>query len=500
VRRRVLVSTLLVIAATVLTLGVPLGFVSWRVVDDLVHRDLTSRLGTISSTITEQSLGNAQNPLDLQRLEAAVPSGGRLDIRMAGRIDQSVGPEIAGDAVSEQLVMTGGGQLRLSLPIAELRRDQLLALLLVALAVALSVVVGTGVALLTAGRLVTPLTDLARRAARLGAGDFRSDPQRTGIPELDRVAQVLDDSAEDIKVLLGRERELAGDISHQLRTRLTGLRLRLEELSTHPDPLVVEEVSEALEQTDRLVTVVDDLLANARSQRAGGARELDLEAALEDLDAEWRPRLTAAGRELAVHCPPGIRVRATAVRLREALGVLLDNALRHGSGAVTVQARAASATGSMVVVEVADEGAGVPDALTPHVFDRGISTAASTGIGLGLARAFVEADGGRLELRRAAPPVFALFLPQREVGEAASPGEPSTGTASDPTVGEVEDVEDVEDVGDVAPAVGDPAAEGDGVGAVGGTTGEVVPERSGSSGAPTAASIASSSSGNTNRR
>ena len=160
-----------------------------------------------------------------------------------GRIDQSIGAAPTDQVYSEQLAMAGGGLLRLSVPESYLRAEQWTALALVGLAVLLSVVVGTGVAVLTAGRLVTPLTDVARRAARLGSGDFRTFRRRYGIAELDRVADVLDSSAQDIAALIARERDLAGDISHQLRTRLTGLRLRLEELAEHPDPLVVEEVA-----------------------------------------------------------------------------------------------------------------------------------------------------------------------------------------------------------------------------------------------------------------
>jgi signal transduction histidine kinase len=91
--------------------------------------------------------------------------------------------------------------------------------------------------------------------------------------------------------------------------------------------------------------------------------------------------------------------------------VLVENSLRHGAGAVTILVRPAGrSSGGMVALEVSDEGPGIPEALVAHVFDRGVSTASSTGIGLGLARAFVEADGGRLELRRAVPPTFAIFL------------------------------------------------------------------------------------------
>ena len=93
-----------------------------------------------------------------------------------------------------------------------------------------------------------------------------------------------------------------------------------------------------------------------------------------------------------------------------------------------------------MVLEVSDEGPGVPEGLVAHVFDRGVSTASSTGIGLGLARAFIEADGGRLELRRALPPIFAIFLavgqPPAVVGteppvsnDGQPPSDGSAGTA-----------------------------------------------------------------------
>ncbi len=429
-RRRVLLSILLVIGATVLTLGVPLSIVSWRVVDDLVRRDLANRLDSVAVSITNQS---ASSDIDLGQIEASVPPGGRLDIRMAGRIDQAIGAPLGDEqVVTVQLAMAGGGSLRLAVPTGYLRGQQFTALALVVAAVLLSVVVGTGVALLTAGRLVTPLTDVARRAARLGSGDFRTFRRRYGVPELDRVAEVLDSSAEDISALIGRERDLAGDISHQLRTRLTGLRLRLEELADHPDPHVAAEIREALEQTDRLVTVVDDLLAAARSERAAGAGEVTLFDELAEIQAEWQPQFTAAARQITVRCPRDLAVHATAGRLREAMGVLVENALTHGAGSVRISVRTTpSGGGSMAVVEVSDEGPGVPDALVPHIFDRGVSTASSTGIGLGLARAFVEADGGRLELRRASPPVFAVFLAVDRESETPGDGAAPAGGLPD---------------------------------------------------------------------
>lgn len=409
-RRRILTSILLVIAATVLTLGVPLAVVSWRLVDDILHRELAGRLEQIAASMSSQAAESSE--IDLQQFAVAVPAGGQLTVRVPGRIEQSLGTPPTAAVYSEQRVIAGGGLLRLSAPVAEMRQDQFAALGLVALAVLLSVGVGTGVALLTARRLATPLSDVARRAARLGSGDFRLSRRRYGVAELDRVAEVLDSSADDIAALIRRERDLAGDISHQLRTRLTGLRLRLEELSAHPDQAVVQEVQAALDQTDRLVVVVDDLLADARSRRAAGAQELVLTDEIAELRAEWDPAFGTAGRSLQTRCPRGLTVHATSVRLREALGVLIENALLHGAGVVRVNARE---HGAMVLIEVADEGAGVPDALVGHIFDRGVSTASSTGIGLGLARAFIESDGGRLELRRPRPPVFGVFLNTAEL-------------------------------------------------------------------------------------
>ena len=88
----------------------------------------------------------------------------------------------------------------------------------------------------TARRLAEPMRHVADRATRLGAGDFRPDPSRYGVPELDMVAEALDTSGSALAQLVQRERELVGDVSHQLRSRLTALQLRLETLAVHSRP------------------------------------------------------------------------------------------------------------------------------------------------------------------------------------------------------------------------------------------------------------------------
>ena len=86
----------------------------------------------------------------------------------------------------------------------------------------------------------------------------------------------------------------------------------------------------------------------------------------------------------------------------------------------------------MIVVEVGDHGDGVPPELAPHVFDRGVSGAASTGVGLALARALVEADGGRLELARTKPATFAVFLPVPRTDQTVAAPRPLPTTGGPP--------------------------------------------------------------------
>ena len=106
---------------------------------------------------------------------------------------------------------------------------------------------------------------------------------------------------------------------------------------------------------------------------------------------EWRPTLRAAGRSFKVRVPDGLLARVTPARIKEAVGALVENAVQHGSGPVTLSARRGE---NSLLIEVADAGPGVPEELVPHVFDRGVSVGSSTGLGLALARALVEADGG----------------------------------------------------------------------------------------------------------
>ncbi len=391
---------------TVLVLGTPLFVVSGYLATRGVRSSVVARAESLALTLDERVAAGRR--VALADVRGAIPTDWSLTLRRSDGTIESAGAP-ADDSMVSADVPVVGGVLTVRSPDRDAVAARGRAYALVLVAVLMSLAVGVVAAFITARRLAQPLRDLTERAALLGSGDFRTTSRRFGIVELDGVADVLDAAAAQVAEMLARERELAADVSHQLRTRLTGIQLRLDALVGHPDAAVREEVEAAICQTERLVTVVDDLLAAARSRRAAGTGAVDLGALLDQVAADWLDAFGRAGRVLDVVGGTDVQVRATPVRLRESLGVLLDNALAHGAGPVRVRVTEHRDRGA-VSIEVSDSGPGIPDRLSAHVFDRGVSGASSSGIGLGLARAFVEADGGRLELRRTNPAVFGIVL------------------------------------------------------------------------------------------
>jgi signal transduction histidine kinase len=417
VRRRLLLAILLAVTVTACLLGIPLGYTATAVVESLTREDLGTRVRQIAATLDDEVASGRE--LDLNTVRLAVPPGGHLLVTLPDsgqRLD--LGAELDGDTVSEEVPIVQHGTVRLSIDAGPMRTTQTQVSLLVALVVVATVGIGFLVASVTARRLARPLRHVAERASRLGAGDFRLDRTRYRVHELDRVAEALDASATALAQLVQRERELVGDVSHQLRSRLTSLQLRIEELTSVKDEDVAREAGEALEQAERLADVLEELMAAAREARAVGAEPVDLEAELVDIADEWRAPLRAEGRSLKLRLQEGLLAKVSPARLREVIGVLLDNALRHGGGTVTIAARDGGGTsGDTVLIEVTDTGAGVPDELAEHIFERGVSGGGSTGLGLALARALIDSDGGRLELSSKRPATFTVFLPVPRAGD-----------------------------------------------------------------------------------
>jgi signal transduction histidine kinase len=294
----------------------------------------------------------------------------------------------------------------------DMLRQSLLLLAIIAALSVLAVLSGVLVASLQARRFAEPMTQLVERAERLGVGESRFQPLVTGIGEVDRVAEVLARSAHQMTRSLASERDFASDASHQLRTPLTALLMRLEEIAVTDDLTVAqEEAGIAIAQVERLTNVVDELLLRSRRGHDAPPPSVSLDSVIAALQREWQPAFEQARRSVRVHGQRGLLVHVTPLALSQVLSTLLENSLAHGRGTVDVQARR---SGPSVVVEVSDQGEGVPGVIAPHIFERSVSTAQSTGLGLALARDLAEANGGRLELIQARPAIFALFLSEAD--------------------------------------------------------------------------------------
>jgi signal transduction histidine kinase len=267
-----------------------------------------------------------------------------------------------------------------------------------------------------ARRAARPVEELAEAAGRLGTGDPRPVGRRYGVTELDQVADGLDSAARRVTSLLTADRELAIDASHQLRTPLTALSMRLEEMIASADePEVVrEEGTAALHQAERLADVVTQLLSPGR-RAAGSAALISVDKIVLQQITEWAPAFRRAGRKIVLIGESRLQAWVTPGGLAQVIATLLDNALMHGKGTVTIRRTQAERS---VVIEVEDEGEGVPAELVSRIFERSVSgRPEGTGLGLALARTMAAADGGRIVLARRKPPVFAVFLPTNPPGD-----------------------------------------------------------------------------------
>ena len=230
-----------------------------------------------------------------------------------------------------------------------------------------------------------------------GEGEDHQDDRLAGEVAQARADAALARGAQQGAKRLASERDFAADASHQLRTPLTALLMRLEEIASTDDLVVVEEEATiAIAQVERLSRVVDDLMSRTRSGNETNPA-VSLDSVLASLQREWQPAFAAARRSIHVSGERGLGIRATPTALAQILTTLLENSLMYGRGTVEIRARRA---GPSVVIEVADEGDGVPAAIAPHIFERSVSSSGS-GLGLSLARDLAEAAGGRLELVRA---------------------------------------------------------------------------------------------------
>ncbi|MGW4630841.1 ATP-binding protein [Streptomyces rubiginosohelvolus] len=405
-RRRLINSTLAVVLVVIAVFGVSLVIVETRTISASAQESVESEALRLISVVESRLLG--EEAINSGVLAEQIDPARFALIEIPGREPISVGDRPTGSVLRATETGEGGEKVTVEESRSSVTREVGRTLLIIGAVALLAIVSAVLLAVRQANRLASPLTDLAETAERLGSGDPRPRHKRYGVPELDRVADVLDSSAERIARMLTAERRLAADASHQLRTPLTALSMRIEEISVTDDPETVkEEANIALTQVERLTDVVERLLTNSRDPRTGSAVVFDLDEVIKQQIEEWRPAYRSTGRALVCSGKHGLRAVGTPGAVAQVLAALIENSLMHGGGTVALRTRV---TGNQVVVEVTDEGPGIPAELGARIFERAISGRNSTGIGLAVARDLAEADGGRLELLQQHPAVFALFL------------------------------------------------------------------------------------------
>jgi two-component system sensor histidine kinase BaeS len=267
---------------------------------------------------------------------------------------------------------------------------------------AIGLVLGIGAviaAVVALRRLTAPAARLVDAARRIETGDYSARVPVRGPGELRSLARAFNAMSGRLEAEEARRRSVLADVAHELRTPITVIRGQAEGIIDGVYPGDAEHMRPVLTATTTLEVLVDDLrtLALAETGSLQLKREhVELAILVDEAFAAVADAARAAGVRLvaAIH-PLGLSLDADSVRLRSALANVLGNAVRHGhrGGEIRVEA---FASGSLVRIEVRDDGDGIPVELLPRVFDRFVKGPNSPGSGLGLAivRDIVEAHGG----------------------------------------------------------------------------------------------------------
>jgi two-component system OmpR family sensor kinase len=252
-----------------------------------------------------------------------------------------------------------------------------------------------------AAAALRPVEAMRRRAEEISTA---APDDRLPVPatrdEVARLGETLNEMLARIGDSMERERAFVADASHELRTPLAILRAELDLALAHgrsPDELRAALAS-AAEETDRLTQLSEDLLTIAQTERGELPLRLGplrLAEAFETVERRFSRRVAEAGRRIEVADGGDLALRADRLRLEQAIGTLVDNALRYGAGTIALSARRAGAT---VEVHVADEGEGFPPEFLPRAFERfsrapGVR-AGGSGLGLAIVATVAEAHGG----------------------------------------------------------------------------------------------------------
>ncbi|HQM38564.1 MAG TPA: ATP-binding protein [Candidatus Bipolaricaulis anaerobius] len=284
-------------------------------------------------------------------------------------------------------------------------------------------VVALILALLLIRHLTGPLRNLAAAAHRIAAGDLTARVEETGEDELGKLAQSFNAMAESLEEAERSKRQMIADVAHELRTPITVLRAAVEGFEDgvlEPTPENLSALKDKVHLTARLIEDLQQLALADMGRLSLRQEPFPLEPVIADIAAMIGPQLEDGGIQLALDLPPDLPPAAgDRQRIQQVLLNLMANALRHtpAGGEILVTARA---DGSEIEVSVCDTGPGISPEDAAHLFARFYrgreERAAGTGTGLGLsvAKAIVEAHGGRIwaENRPTGGACFHFTLPR----------------------------------------------------------------------------------------
>lgn len=405
-RSRLIRSGLTLVVAILAIAGVTSGVLFANEVRADARLRLTGQAETMIISLTDRLI--EQGRLTTADVERVAPSGTEVVLRnSAGDVVARTGPVLAERVMSVDVQGPGDLSATVSADLAPVDRrvaNAWKAIVVIGVAIAALAAVA---ATLQARQLSRPLDRLAKAAVQIGTGDVGVVAPRSGVVEVDAIAEALDDSGQRLAQLMAAERQFSANASHQLRSPLTAIGISLELIADSPDPVVRKEAAEALTQVAGLDDRINELLQLARTGRVAARSRTDVAALVARHVNAVSGQFQRAGRRLTLIAPAVVEADVTPGALTQSIEILLDNALVHGAGAVEVRVRPAPAGGAEIAIS--DEGR-IGDA--PGAVAEGAGPdRRGHGLGLLLARNLLRPDGGRVELASTTPTTFIILLP-----------------------------------------------------------------------------------------
>jgi len=403
-RRQLIVVFVAVSAMVALAFVVPLAFLVRSTAEDraidAARADASGIVPALAAEATrtqvESAIGATVSGRD-GRLTVLTADGGIIgpDVALSERIEEAlrdgasgIGPVDAGIEVVVA-VSTGEGELsavRVFVSGDELRGGHGAAWITLGLVAVTLVALSVAVADRLARSIVRPTQQLAEAAHRLGAGDLEARVAAGGPPELVELADAFNRLGAQVSTMLVRERELVAELSHRLRTPLTKLRMRLDQVT---DETLAEELRGDI---DDVTVVVNELIEEARSSLAAIGKTCDVAEVVANRVAFWSALAEDTERQWEYTSGPSpTRVPVSEALLAAVVDVLIDNVFAHTPDGTRFDVGFERRT-SDVRLWVGDAGEG----FEPGAVERGASGSGSTGLGLDIARSTASAAGGSL--------------------------------------------------------------------------------------------------------